>query len=92
MTENISLQSSGRFNFARIVEVLLQPQRTFALLAEEARPGWSTPMLILSVSAFLGVIGNGLMKAVGATNRDVLTIFFGGKLRASVLSAAWAAY
>ncbi|MBL8103255.1 MAG: YIP1 family protein [Anaerolineales bacterium] len=71
MTENITLQSTGRFNFARIVEVFLQPQRTFALLAEEARPSWSTPMLTLSISAFLSVIVSGYLTSRAAMMGEV---------------------
>ena len=71
MTENITLQSKSRFNFARIVEVLLQPQRTFGLLAEEARPNWSTPMLALSISAFLGVIVSGYLTSRAAMMGEV---------------------
>ena len=66
MTENISLESKSRFNFARVVEILLQPQRTFALLVEEARSSWSTPMLALSISAFLSVIVSGYLTSRAA--------------------------
>jgi len=71
MTENITLQSTSRFNFARIVEMLLQPQRTFALLAEELRSSWSTPMLALSISAFLGVIVSGYLTSRAAMMGEV---------------------
>lgn len=71
MTENIASQSNSRFNFARIFEVLLQPQRTFAMIAEEARPSWLTPMLSLSVSAFLGVIISGYLTSRAALMGEV---------------------
>jgi hypothetical protein len=71
MTENIASQSNSRFNFARIFEVLLQPQRTFAMIAEEARPSWLTPMLSLSVSAFLGVIMSGYLTSRAALMGEV---------------------
>ena len=65
------MQSKSRFNFARIVEVFLQPQRTFALLVEEARSNWSTPMLALSLSAFLGVIVSGYLTSRAAMMGEV---------------------
>lgn len=66
MAENISSQPNSRFNFVRIVEVLLQPQRTFALIAEESRSNWSTPMLALSISASLGVLLSGYLTSRAA--------------------------
>ncbi|MEK6752704.1 MAG: Yip1 family protein [Chloroflexota bacterium] len=71
MTENIVLQSNSRFNFARIMEVLLQPQRTFSLISEEARPSWLTPMLSLSVSTFLSVIVSGYLSSRAAMMGEV---------------------
>lgn len=71
MTENIGLQSTGRFNFSRIRESLLQPQRAFALIAEEARPNWLAPMLALSISAFLSVIASGYLISRAAIMGEV---------------------
>jgi hypothetical protein len=58
--------SLRKLNFARIFEVLFQPQRTFALIAEEAQSSWLTPMLALSLSAFLTVLVSGFLKARAA--------------------------
>ncbi len=55
-----------RINFARVPEVLLQPQRTFGIIAEEARPSWSTPMLILSITSTLAIIVSGYLNARAA--------------------------
>ncbi|MBI3151143.1 MAG: YIP1 family protein [Chloroflexi bacterium] len=71
MTENIALQPTSRFNFARIVEVLLQPQRTFSLIAGEARPSWLTPMLTLSASTVLSVIVSGYLTSRAAMMGEV---------------------
>jgi hypothetical protein len=58
--------SSNRFHFARALEVILQPQRTFGLIAEEVRPSWLTPMSILSITAALAVIVRGYLNARAA--------------------------
>lgn len=71
MTENIELQPKSRFNFARVSEVLLQPQRTFAVLAEEARPSWLTPMVLLSISAALSAIIGGYLTSHAASMGEV---------------------
>lgn len=60
-----------RFNFARILEALLQPRRTFALIAEEAQSSWITPMLALSLSAFLTVLVSGYLKTRAAMMGEV---------------------
>jgi len=62
MSDNIS-GSSKRFDFARASEVLLQPQRTFGILAEESRPSWLTPLLILSASTLLTILVRGSLTA-----------------------------
>ena len=60
-----------RLNFARILEILFQPQRTFALITEEAQSSWLTPMLTLSLSAFLAVLVSGYLKARAAMMGEV---------------------
>lgn len=71
MTENIVSKPASRFNFARIVEVLLQPRRTFALIAEEVKADWLTPMLTLSISTGLSVIVSGYLTAKAASMGEV---------------------
>ncbi len=66
MTETNPPKPSRRFNFARILEVLLQPQRTFAEIAGESNSTWLTPMLALSLSALLSVIVSGYLTSRAA--------------------------
>lgn len=71
MTETNENKPTARFQLARILEVLLQPTRTFSLLAEEARPTWQTPMLALSLSSALSVIVSGYLTARAAMMGEV---------------------
>jgi hypothetical protein len=71
MTESNPPVPVRKLNFARILEVLFQPQRTFALIVEEAQPSWLTPMLVLSISAFLAVLVSGYLKARAAMLGEV---------------------
>jgi hypothetical protein len=66
MTQTNEITQPKRFQFSRIPEVLLQPQRTLALIAEEGRATWQTPMLVLSISAALSVIVSGYLTARAA--------------------------
>jgi hypothetical protein len=66
MAQTIVPPDSKRLNFARVSEVILQPQRTFGILAEESRPSWLTPMLILSVTSSLAIIVRGYLNARAA--------------------------
>jgi hypothetical protein len=66
MAETTVPPLSKRFNFARVMEVILQPQRTFGIIAEESRPSWLTPMLILSVTSSLAIIVRGYLNARAA--------------------------
>lgn len=66
MTETTQPQTTRTLLFARILEVLLQPQRTFALIAEEARANWQTPMLALSISTFLSIMLSGYLTSRAA--------------------------
>lgn len=66
MTELTPPNPTRKLNFARIPEVLLQPQRTFAQIAEETQSTWLTPMLGLSISAFLSVIVSGYLTSRAA--------------------------
>lgn len=70
MTE-LADPTSRRFNFARILSVLFQPQRTFTEVAGETKPSWLTPMLTLSISASLVVFVSGYLKARAAMMGEV---------------------
>ena len=60
-----------RFIFSRIQEILLQPRRTFGVIAEETQSSWLTPMLALSISAFLSVIVSGYLTSRAAMMGEV---------------------
>lgn len=66
MTETTVPPPSKRFNFPRASEVILQPQRTFGVIAEESQPSWLTPMLILSITSSLAIIVRGYLNARAA--------------------------
>jgi len=66
MTEILASQPPRRLNFARLMEVLLQPAHTFGLLVADSRPNWLTPMLTLSLSSFLSVVVSGYLTARAA--------------------------
>ncbi|MEW6404458.1 MAG: YIP1 family protein [Chloroflexota bacterium] len=67
MTESLDLKPSRRLNFARVMEVLLQPARTLKLIVEESRSSWLTPMLALSLSSLMGVVVSGYLTARAAS-------------------------
>ncbi len=71
MTESNPPKPLSRFNFARILEVLLQPQRTIAEIAGESNSTWLTPMLALSLSAFLSVLVSGYLASRAALMGEV---------------------
>jgi hypothetical protein len=70
MTETMN-SPLKRFDLARVLEVFLQPQRTFGMIAEETHPSWLTPMLILSVTSALAVIVSGYLTARAASMGEV---------------------
>ncbi len=66
MTELNPSKPARRLNFARILEVLLQPQRALAEIAGEPNPTWLTPMLALSLAALLSVLVSGYLTSRAA--------------------------
>ena len=66
MTESNPSAPAKRFDFARILPVFFQPQRTFTEIAGESNASWLTPMLTLSLSAALVVFVSGFLKARAA--------------------------
>ncbi|HNN13448.1 MAG TPA: YIP1 family protein [Anaerolineales bacterium] len=71
MTDTTETKQPGRFQFARILEVLFQPNRTLTMLAEEGRSSWQTPMLALSLSAALSVIISGVQNSRAAQMGEI---------------------
>ena len=71
MTESNPPLPTRRFNFARILEVLLHPKRAFAEIAGETASSWLTPMLALSISSSLVVIVSGFLKARAAAMGEI---------------------
>jgi hypothetical protein len=67
MTENQTLtQPTPRFNFARLIAVILRPRRAFAEIAGEEKPSWVTPLIVASVTVMLVVIVGGYVKSRAA--------------------------
>ncbi|MBC7878008.1 MAG: YIP1 family protein [Anaerolineales bacterium] len=71
MTQSNVSAPTRKLDFSRILEVLLHPQRTFSLIAEEAQASWLTPMLVLSVSAFLSILVSGYLTSRAAMMGEV---------------------
>jgi hypothetical protein len=71
MTESTPSALARRLDFARILSVLFQPQRTFTEIADETKPSWLTPMLALSISASLTIFVSGYLKARAAMMGEV---------------------
>jgi hypothetical protein len=71
MTESTSSVPARRLDFARILSVLFQPQRIFTEIADETKPSWLTPMLVLSLSTSLTVLVSGYLKARAAMMGEV---------------------
>ena len=66
MTESTPSVPARRFDFSKIMLVLLQPQKAFTEITSEAASSWLTPMLTLSISAALTVFVSGYLKARAA--------------------------
>ena len=60
-----------RFDFSRILPVLIRPRQTFREMAAEARPSWLTPMLVLSITALLVILVAGYLKTRAAMMGEV---------------------
>lgn len=60
-----------RFDFARLLPVLVQPRKAFAGMAAEARSTWLTPMFVLSLTALLVVLVSGYLKTRAAMMGEV---------------------
>lgn len=70
---DIPLESppARRFDFDRLLPVLVQPRKAFDGMAAEARSTWLTPMLVLSLTALLVVLVSGYLKTRAAMMGEV---------------------
>lgn len=55
-----------RFDLPRVLAVLLRPRAAFSEMASEARAVWSTPMILLTITAALVVIVSGYLRTRAA--------------------------
>src|SRR5258705_10233740 len=55
-----------RFDFSRMLTILLHPRQAFAEMASGSHVVWLTPMLVLSLTASLAVIVAGYLKSRAA--------------------------
>ena len=59
MTDTSTLTPQKRLDFSQVLALFLRPRSLFERIAAEGQPTWTTPMLILSVTALLVVlVGN----------------------------------
>lgn len=70
MTDTTS-QPIHRSSLPRVLAVLFRPRAVFAEMASESRPTWSTPMLVLSVTALLVVLAAGYLKTRAAMMGEI---------------------
>ncbi|MCK6584741.1 MAG: YIP1 family protein [Anaerolineales bacterium] len=70
MTDTTS-QPVHRFSLPRFFAVLFRPRSAFAEMASESRLTWSTPMLVLSVTALLVVLAAGYLKTRAAMMGEI---------------------
>jgi hypothetical protein len=71
MTDIIQKQSARRIDFSRPLTFLIRPKQVYSEMASEPRAVWSTPMLILSITAILVVIVAGYLKTQAAMMGEV---------------------
>jgi hypothetical protein len=71
MTDIIQNPPARRFDLSRPLTFLIRPKKVYAEMASEARSAWSTPMIILSVTAILAVIVAGYLKTQAAMMGEV---------------------
>jgi hypothetical protein len=60
-----------RFDIPRVFAVLFRPRAAFADIASETRATWSTPMLVLSITALLVVLVAGYLRTSAAMMGEV---------------------
>ena len=68
---NLDQRPARRFDFSRMLTLLLHPRRAFAEMASGSRAVWLTPMLVLSLTASLAVIIAGYLKSRAALMGEI---------------------
>lgn len=71
MTDAISSPPVRRFDLPRVFAVLIRPRTAIAEIASQTRASWSTPMLVLTLTAFLAVMVAGYLKTRAAMMGEV---------------------
>src|SRR5574341_809160 len=72
MTEiQLDQQPARRFDLPRVLATLIHPRQVFDEMASESRALWLTPILVLSLAAFLVVIVGGYLKARAALMGEI---------------------
>lgn len=66
MTDTSTLTPQKRLDFSQVLALFLRPRSLFERIAAEGQPTWTTPMLILSVTALLVVLVGGYFNARAA--------------------------
>lgn len=60
-----------RFDLPRVFAVLFRPRAAFSEMASEARAAWSTPMILLTITAALVVIVHGYLRTRAAMMGEI---------------------
>jgi hypothetical protein len=60
-----------RFDLPRVFAALFRPRAVFTEMASETRASWSTPMLILTITAILAVVAAGYLRTQAAMMGEV---------------------
>ena len=72
MTETSNLiQPPKRFYFEWVSKIIFHPRQAFAWIAEQPRPVWLTPMLILTITTLALVLATGYLKQQAALMGEV---------------------
>ncbi len=71
MTDTIQKLPARRIDLSRPLMFLIRPKQVYGEMASEVRAAWSTPMVILSVTAILAVIVAGYLKTQAASLGEV---------------------
>jgi hypothetical protein len=66
-----SSPTARRFDIPRIFAVLFRPRAAFTEMVSETRASWSTPMLLLTITATLAVIVSGYLRSRAAMMGEV---------------------